>query len=536
MGSAMRKIFSWFMVCVFVGLLALVLIPQPVSAMTGSGTVGDPYMVYNVTDLQNMSNNLSAYYELANDIDASDTVTWNGGQGFVPIGTAAVPFTGHFDGNFSKIDGLYINRNAVNQALFGSISGGEVANLIMTNVDVTAGGPGLGGYSRVAGLASHIVSGTISQCMVQGDIVGRNEMGLLVGFIANNPVTISECASSGTVYGTFRIGGLIGANGYPSTPTITDCYSRADVTAWSVMYTSAQNVGGFAGSLGAGSQIEDCYSTGFVSAGGWHVSATIGGFLGQAPGGCTNCFWDTQTSGRATSACGTGKTTIEMKTQSTFTDAGWDFDTIWTIGGTVNDGYPYLLWWYDPPDIISDVNQVVWFQPNAIIEGTELPNRAQGGTLIDGVIHWGANPAGITISHGELIPEEEYDFEPITPSSEDIIKPAPESMTTDVDTARLVDNPLYPLVHALGSMPGLNDRLVWLMLAWLAVIASMLFVHIGFDTKKGTEKPQHFVLTTIVGLGLSILFYTMGIFPLWVVILMVFGLIGSIIWERQPVL
>lgn len=310
--------------------------------MTGSGTSFDPFIIWNVTDLQNMNLDLAAYYELGQNIDASDTVTWNGGQGFVPIGTVAVPFTGHFDGNFSKIDNLYINRNANYQALFGSVSGGEVTNLIMTNVNVTAGGPGLGGYSRVAGLASHIVSGTISQCMIQGNIVGRSGMGLLVGFIANNPVTISECISSGTVYGTFRIGGLIGTNGWPSTPTITNCYSRADVTAWSVMYNSAQDVGGFAGSLSAGSQIEDCYSTGFVSTGGWQVAATVGGFLGQ--GGCTDCFWDTQTSGRATSACGTGKTTTEMKTKSTFTDAGWDFVGIWGIDPTLNDSYPYLGW------------------------------------------------------------------------------------------------------------------------------------------------------------------------------------------------
>jgi hypothetical protein len=58
----------------------------PVVAMTGSGTEGDPYVIYNVTDLQNMQNDLDAYYELANDIDASATSGWNGGSGFVPLG------------------------------------------------------------------------------------------------------------------------------------------------------------------------------------------------------------------------------------------------------------------------------------------------------------------------------------------------------------------------------------------------------------------------------------------------------------------
>jgi len=99
-----------------------------------------------------------------------------------------------------------------------------------------------------------------------------------------------------------------------------------------------------------------------------------------------------------------------------------------------------------------------------------------------------------------------------------------------------MSNPLYPLVSILAGVSGWNERLVWLLFAWLIVIVAMLGVHLGFDTKKETEKPHHFVLTSITGLGLSIVFYTMGIFPLWVIILMAFGLVGAIVWERQPVM
>ena len=35
-------------------------------------------------------------------------------------------------------------------------------------------------------------------------------------------------------------------------------------------------------------------------------------------------------------------TTADMKTQSTFTDAGWDFSGVWTINSNVNNGYPIL--------------------------------------------------------------------------------------------------------------------------------------------------------------------------------------------------
>ncbi len=54
--------------------------------ISGSGTLQDPYMIYDVNDLQNMSANLTANYALANHIDASETSGWNGGDGFVPVG------------------------------------------------------------------------------------------------------------------------------------------------------------------------------------------------------------------------------------------------------------------------------------------------------------------------------------------------------------------------------------------------------------------------------------------------------------------
>jgi hypothetical protein len=66
-----------------------------------------------------------------------------------------------------------------------------------------------------------------------------------------------------------------------------------------------------------------------------------------------NCFWDTEPSGQATSAGGTGKTTAELKNITTFTDAGWNITAvanagtrnhskIWNIVNGVT--YPFLSW------------------------------------------------------------------------------------------------------------------------------------------------------------------------------------------------
>ena len=78
--------------------------------MLGSGTLGDPYIIQDVTDLQNMNLDLAAHYVLGNDIDASETLTWNDGEGFVPIGNFVDgPFTGSIDGAGYTISNLYEN-------------------------------------------------------------------------------------------------------------------------------------------------------------------------------------------------------------------------------------------------------------------------------------------------------------------------------------------------------------------------------------------------------------------------------------------
>ena len=48
---------------------------------------------------------------------------------------------------------------------------------------------------------------------------------------------------------------------------------------------------------------------------------------------------------------GTGKTTAEKQTASTFLDAGWAFINVWGIGE--NQTYPYL-WKYSAADIDQD--------------------------------------------------------------------------------------------------------------------------------------------------------------------------------------
>jgi len=356
--------------------------------MTGSGTAADPYIIITVADLQNVENDLDAYYGLGGNIDASDTTNWNGGAGFLPIGQAG-NFTGHFDGHGFTISDLFINRTgAYSQALFAYLfSPGVIQNVFMTGVSITtdsyygaalvayvdtatitncrsagtitgssATGDGFGGlvgYIYTAGTISYCSSsctvtggddlvgglvgryggGTLTSSYATGNVSGDDYVGGLIGECSRDLV-ISLCYATGavTASGDYA-GGLIGYMTVSVASTIDDCYARGGVTA------GGNYVGGFIGTTESGVVIDDCYSTGTVVG----VGAQVGGFCGYNADTITNCFWDTETSEQATSSGGTGKTTAQMKTQATFTDAGWNFTTIWVIDPGTNNGYPVLL-------------------------------------------------------------------------------------------------------------------------------------------------------------------------------------------------
>lgn len=359
--------------------------------MTGSGTQADPYIISDVDDLQAMENDLTAYYELANDIDASATVGWNAGAGFLPIGITTNPFSGQLDGKGYTISDLFINRpSTTSVGLIGILdgnNGGVLKNIKMTGVDITgqknvgalvgyisgysdpvdidncnsAGSVtatdwagGLIGYAEsgaiddcyssctvivsedyAGGLISEVVYEgiTLTNCYATGSVTGGaspyNYFGGLVGFSYKG--VYSKCYATGDVTGYRYVGGLMGVSEYD---TLDDCYARGDADA---------STGYFAGGLigwAWNSDIDNCYSTGKALALDY-----VGGLIGdESSGTVTNSFWDTETSGTAISDGGTGKTTAEMKTESTFTDAGWDFDTIWGMRTDRNDGYAYFQW------------------------------------------------------------------------------------------------------------------------------------------------------------------------------------------------
>ena len=313
------------------------------TAPSGSGSEADPYQIATLDDLNWITQNSGqwdAYYIQTADIDASSTSSWDSGSGFTPIGNSTTKFTGSYDGGGFTISGLTINRPATHQiGLFGwTTNGATIQDLGLTNVSIT----GLDNVGALVGFNRYDNQSLVSNCYSTGTVSGEDYVGGLVGRIYKIDVTnsYSTCNVTGSEDYVGGLGGQIRDNS-----TVSNCYSTGTVIGGSA-------VGGLAGNIHLGSTtVSNCYSTGSVTGTG-----QVGGFAGSrtSSGIVSNCFWDTETSGQASSDGGTGKTTAEMKTVTTFTDAGWDFefetengtDSYWDmdLSGAINSGYSFLSW------------------------------------------------------------------------------------------------------------------------------------------------------------------------------------------------
>jgi len=321
---------------VVVALFAFLALPGPAFAFSGVGTGAEinPYIITNVEELQQMKNDLDAYYELGNDVDASETYTWNEGQGFEPVGNHTSPFTGVFDGRGHTITALHINRPSdTGIGLFGYISGAEISRIGLIDADV------YGNY-YVGSLVGGCCDGSVvSNCYAAGQVTisasgGRDAMsGGLVGRCGHS--TISQCYSVVNVTALssrYQIGGLCGylralAGDPPA--LIINCYSAGTVTS------NGYKVGGLLGDAdGRNATVSMCYSVAQVN--GTHKKGLVG-YNYRSPT-IEDSYWDKEASACSSSCGGAGKTAAEMIQQATF--ANWNFVNVWDL--LENESYPSL--------------------------------------------------------------------------------------------------------------------------------------------------------------------------------------------------
>nr|WP_315526064.1 YDG domain-containing protein [uncultured Achromobacter sp.] len=262
--------------------------------------------VSNSHQLQLMSYDLNASYNIVRDIDAKATGTSGSGMwgvgGFSPIGNGA-QFMGSLDGQGHVISNLTVGNNTSFSGLFGFIGvTGTVRNVGLDNAVV-------GGFIQSGALAA-VNYGTIDNVFANAKVSAQGFGNGVGGLVGQNSGTISNSYSSGTVTTNGpiigQVGGLVGYN----IGTINKSYSTSKINTIFPYPGNGALVGMNSG------VVNDSFAASTDAAGN-----PIPGVPLQLVG----------SNGGTVSATSGMKTYAELSQLSTFKDAGWDIDN---AGGT----------------------------------------------------------------------------------------------------------------------------------------------------------------------------------------------------------
>lgn len=260
---------------------------------------------------------LDGTYWLMNDIDASPTIEWNDGAGFVPISMPTnleespenFPFMGIFDGRGHKISNIYIDRTGYTAEhsfpAFFSYNQGIIRNLKISGTFKSR-------FNSSSFCSINFGTGYIENCSIENGIVIQDdpvETGLSSGFILINYGFIKNCYFIGEVSGNFAVSGFASQN------------------------NNSEN---------SSSLIENCYCSSSLSIIEYPeiIETGMDSFVFFNEGDIINCYYDSDVSGVHVifEETATPKTTPEMYSQETFEN--WDFDYTWIIDENVS--YPEI--------------------------------------------------------------------------------------------------------------------------------------------------------------------------------------------------
>ena len=313
----------------------------------GRGTAENPYLISTKEHLDNVRDYLDSHFKMTNDIIftksdfESGGVFYNNGEGWQPIGTDILPFTGVFNGDRFEIKGLEIDitsNNYTDIGLFG-YNLGTIKNIGLADSSISAASDeysynvgGISGYNGLGGVVENCYNtGTVSA------IADYSLVGGITGYSYYN--TIKNCYNTGTVFSSSPnyayAGGIIGFCIYE---TIENCYNSGIVFATS---TSSNSYAG--GILGYSyeSTTENCYNVGSASATSDFYAGGIIGYNFNST--IKNCYYldNISTGSNGGTATTTKCTSEQMQLQGTF--IGFNFDNDWEFCAEHPDHlYPLL--------------------------------------------------------------------------------------------------------------------------------------------------------------------------------------------------
>jgi hypothetical protein len=278
----------------------------------GTGTAASPYGICTWAQLNNVRNNLSAYFILLDNLDSSSANYTGIGNTWRPLGNVTIQFSGNFNGNKKTISNLIVNLSGNDRVgLFGYMTLGNISNLGLINSSVT-------GDYYVGGIVGLHFSGNIVNSYSNGTIKGICGVGGLVGQQSNG--LINNSYSTANINGSCQLGGLVG---YQNAGGISNSYATGNVLG------SSTSVGGLIGFISG--SVNNSYSTGTVT----DASSHVGGVVGDNIGTINNLGWWTGAGPVNATGSPGGNVTYNQPLKSDFYSSGlgiystWNFASIW---------------------------------------------------------------------------------------------------------------------------------------------------------------------------------------------------------------
>ncbi|OLN22903.1 hypothetical protein BTO30_07095 [Domibacillus antri] len=293
--------------------------------MLGAGTQANPYIIQTPADLNAVRNNLTAFYELGNDIDMSGFGNWN----------IILLFDGQIDGKGHVIKNLNNSGTGNTEA---------TACGLVSNTDSTK---------------SFVVKNLGFENVNFNNTANAYRMGAITNFAYN--ATIENCFVTGKMATTTYTGAIAGL--VRGVSSIKNCWSNVEIITTSNAYLS-----GIVAQAIENPVVENCYAVGLMS------GAYKYGISSGASTAAINNFYDTQTTTTTTSGIGTGLTTAQMKDQASYTN--WDFTNVWGINGD----YPYLRVFGEPTPA-ANIGSVSVSSFLSNLSGNTETNKKKGITL-----------------------------------------------------------------------------------------------------------------------------------------------------------
>ena len=185
----------------------------------GSGTLDDPYQIFNAYDLAYV--NGDGYYKIMNDIDLTEWIEKNSPtSGWLPLGRSGSVMSNIIGGNH-KITGLWCDNTEDYTALIAMAENITISDLTVE----TAAGKSIKGENYTAVLIGKATNCNITNCRTSGSIVGKSYLGGVIGSATTG--VFDNVSSNVKLNGGGYIGGIAGSvtNG-----SFNKCTSEANIT------------------------------------------------------------------------------------------------------------------------------------------------------------------------------------------------------------------------------------------------------------------------------------------------------------------